>query len=63
VDSPECQPQPPIASGDGCAEVDWWLSPESAKDRSKAGETYGKRVGAQPKLPERCDKVVARAER
>jgi penicillin-insensitive murein endopeptidase len=61
ADSPECQPQPPIGSGDGCGEVDWWLSPEFAKDRSKAGETYGKRVGAQPKLPERCDKVVARA--
>lgn len=63
ADSPECQPQPPIAGGDGCGEVDWWLSPESAKDRSKAGETYGKRVGAQPKLPERCEKVVARAAR
>jgi penicillin-insensitive murein endopeptidase len=58
ADSPECQPQPAIAAGDGCAELDWWLSPESAKDRSKGGDTYGKRVGAQPKLPERCDKVV-----
>jgi penicillin-insensitive murein endopeptidase len=58
-DSPECQAQPPIPAGDGCNEVDWWLSPESAKDRSKAGETYGKRVGAQPKLPESCDKLVS----
>jgi penicillin-insensitive murein endopeptidase len=57
--SPECQPQPAIAAGDGCGELDWWLSPESAKDRSKGGDTYGKRVGAQPKLPERCDKLVA----
>lgn len=62
ADSPECQPQPPLGSGDGCSEVDWWLSPESAKDRSKGGETYGKRVGAQPKLPERCGKVVAAAD-
>jgi penicillin-insensitive murein endopeptidase len=59
--SPECQAQPPIPAGDGCGEVDWWLSPESAKDRSKAGETYGKRVGAQPKLPESCDKLVSGA--
>ena len=57
--SPECQPQPPIPAGDGCNELDWWLSPESAKDRSKAGETYGKRVGAQPRLPESCDKLVS----
>jgi penicillin-insensitive murein DD-endopeptidase len=62
VDSPECQPQPPLPAGDGCGEVDWWLSPESAKDREKAGETYGKRVGAQPKLPERCEKLVATAK-
>jgi penicillin-insensitive murein DD-endopeptidase len=59
ADSPECQPQPPIPSGDGCGELDWWLSPESAQDRSKAGETYGKRVGAQPKLPESCEKLVS----
>lgn len=59
ADSPECQPQPPIPVGDGCGEVDWWLSPESAKDRSKAGESYGKRVGAQPKLPDSCEKLVA----
>lgn len=58
ADSPECQAQPPIPSGDGCGELDWWLSPESAKDRSKAGETYGKRVGAQPKLPDSCEKLV-----
>jgi penicillin-insensitive murein endopeptidase len=59
ADSPECQPQPPIPVGDGCGEVDWWLSPESAQDRSKAGESYGKRVGAQPKLPQSCEKLVA----
>lgn len=56
--SPECQPQPPIPAGDGCEELDWWLSPESAQDRSKAGDTYGKRVGAQPKLPESCEKLA-----
>jgi penicillin-insensitive murein endopeptidase len=59
ADSPECQPQPPIPAGDGCGEVDWWLSPESAQDRAKAGESYGKRVGAQPKLPDSCEKLVS----
>ena len=62
-DSPECQAQPPIPAGDGCNELDWWLSPESSKDRSKAGETYGKRVGAQPKLPDSCEKLVKAAAR
>jgi penicillin-insensitive murein DD-endopeptidase len=63
ADSPECQAQPPIPTGDGCNELDWWLSPESSKDRSKAGETYGKRVGAQPKLPDSCEKLVKAAAR
>ncbi len=57
-DSPECQAQPPLPAGDGCGEVDWWLSPEAAKDRAKAGETYSKRVGASPKLPKSCNKVA-----
>lgn len=61
--SPECEPQPPIPAGDGCGELDWWLSPDSAKDRAKAGATYGKRVGAQPKLPESCEKLVSSAKR
>ena len=58
-DSPECQAQPPLPAGDGCEELAWWLSPETAKDRNKGVETYQKRVGAQPKLPESCKKVAA----
>jgi penicillin-insensitive murein DD-endopeptidase len=57
-DSPECQAQPPLPAGDGCGEVAWWLSPEAAADRAKAGESYGKRVGASPKLPKSCNKVA-----
>jgi len=56
-DSPDCQPQPPLATGDGCDELDWWLGAESAEARKRGVETYGKRVGAQPKLPERCNKI------
>lgn len=56
--SPECQSQPPFPAGDGCREVDWWLSPEAAKDRAQAGAKYGKRVGASPKLPQSCQKVA-----
>jgi penicillin-insensitive murein DD-endopeptidase len=59
VDSPECQAQPPLPAGDGCEELEWWLSPDSAKDRNKGVETYQKRVGAQPKLPDSCKKVAA----
>jgi penicillin-insensitive murein DD-endopeptidase len=57
-DSPGCQAQPPIPAGDGCEELAWWLNPESAKDRTRGVETYGKRVGAQPKLPASCNKLV-----
>jgi penicillin-insensitive murein endopeptidase len=59
ADSPECQAQPPLPPGDGCEELEWWLSPESAKDRSKGVDSYQKRVGAQPKLPDTCKKVAA----
>jgi penicillin-insensitive murein endopeptidase len=58
ADSPECQGQPPLPAGDGCEELEWWLSPETAKDRNKGVETYQKRVGAQPKLPDSCKKVA-----
>lgn len=58
ADSPDCQPQPPLPAGDGCGEVEWWLSPEAEKDRAKAGATYSKRVGASPKLPQRCNAVA-----
>jgi penicillin-insensitive murein endopeptidase len=58
-DSPQCQAQPPIPAGDGCGdELAWWLNPESAKDKERGIDTYGKRVGAQPKLPESCNKLV-----
>jgi penicillin-insensitive murein DD-endopeptidase len=57
-DSPGCQPQPPLPKGDGCGEIDWWLSPETAKDRQRGVETYGKRVGAKPKLPAPCGKLL-----
>ena len=60
ADSPECQGQPPLPAGDGCEELEWWLSPETAKDRNKGVETYQKRVGAQPTLPDSCKKVAAR---
>jgi penicillin-insensitive murein endopeptidase len=57
-DSPLCQSQPPLPPGDGCEEVDWWLNAQSAKDRDKGVGTYQKRVGAQPKLPEFCQKLA-----
>jgi penicillin-insensitive murein DD-endopeptidase len=56
--SPGCLAQPPIPAGDGCDELDWWLNPESVKDRTRGVETYGKRVGAQPKLPAGCETLV-----
>lgn len=57
-DSPECQPQPPIPAGDGCAELDFWLDADKAEERKKSSESYGKRVGAQPKLPDSCQQLI-----
>jgi penicillin-insensitive murein endopeptidase len=57
-DSPQCQAQPALPPGDGCEELDWWLNAQNAKDRNKGVETYQKRVGAQPKLPDICQKIA-----
>jgi penicillin-insensitive murein endopeptidase len=57
-DSPECAPQPPLPAGDGCAEVEWWLSEASARERKEKAGDYQKRVGARPDLPATCSTLL-----
>ncbi len=58
ADSSDCKPQDPIAAGDGCADMPWWLSPEAQADRKKEQEKYQSKVGALPELPEGCKQVL-----
>lgn len=57
-DSPECSPQPPLPAGDGCAEIDWWLSESTLEERKNRAGDYKKRVGAKPPLPASCGALL-----
>lgn len=53
-DSPECERQPALPEGDGCADLAWWLKPDDSGERKKEHQAYSSKVGAAPELPERC---------
>lgn len=53
-DSPDCKPQAPLPQGDGCAELPWWFSEESQKDRGKAQQNYRSKVVGTRKFPQQC---------
>ena len=57
-DSPECEAQPQLPPGDGCGELEWWLSPAAEAERAKQSEQYQSRVGATPPLPARCRQLA-----
>ena len=59
---PSCVPQTPVASGDGCGELDWWFSPERETDRAKGRATYQAKVGQAPGMPAECQKLLDAAE-
>lgn len=54
ADDEACTPQGAIADGDGCGELDEWLSPAAAEKRAEKRKAYQSRVGAVPELPEAC---------
>jgi penicillin-insensitive murein endopeptidase len=54
ADSPGCVPQPPLAAGDGCADLAWWFDDKAQAERKKAQKRYVARVGAAPELPPAC---------
>lgn len=53
-----CVPQGAIPDGDGCSELDEWLSPEAAARRAEKQKQYQSRVGAVPALPAACDELL-----
>jgi penicillin-insensitive murein endopeptidase len=58
ADSTACTPQEPIAEGDGCAEIEWWLGPAAEAERAQERDKYQKKVGAAPELPAPCAAVL-----
>jgi penicillin-insensitive murein endopeptidase len=58
VDSPDCEAQPPLPPGDGCAELGWWLGPAAGAARTKQHEQYQSRVDSRPPLPDRCGELL-----
>lgn len=56
--SPDCKNQARVKPGDGCAEVDWWLRPETERDRKKGQKRYQSTVGAMPELPAACQPLI-----
>lgn len=59
ADSPDCTPQEPVAPGDGCSELDFWFSEQSAAERELARKTYQSKVVRGAKWPPQCDAVLA----
>lgn len=57
-ESPLCEPQEPIADGDGCAELTRWLSPEAQAERDQDRARYRARQGKAPAMPAACQEVL-----
>jgi penicillin-insensitive murein endopeptidase len=54
ADSPDCTKQAAQASGDGCAELDWWFDEAAQADREKGKKQYQDKVVHHPGLPAQC---------
>jgi penicillin-insensitive murein endopeptidase len=61
ADSKDCVAQHDVSAGDGCAELDWWFSPEAQEDRAKGQKNYQSKVGRAPRMPEQCTELVREA--
>jgi penicillin-insensitive murein endopeptidase len=61
-DSPACHPQPALAQGDGCDQVDWWFSKEATAERDEERARYRAKVGPGDILPNECAAVLAAAD-
>jgi penicillin-insensitive murein endopeptidase len=57
--SRECEPQPALAPGDACDQLEWWLAPGASAEREQGRERYQSRVEGVPELPARCVGVLA----
>ncbi len=61
-DSPACAPQPALAQGDGCDQVDWWFSKEATAERDEERAKYRAKVGPGDVLPAECAAILAAAD-
>lgn len=57
--SVDCEGQNEVPEGDGCEGLDWWLDDEAQAARKKSRKKYQSTVGATPKLPKKCDDMIA----
>jgi penicillin-insensitive murein endopeptidase len=62
ADSPACVAQAKVPQGDGCDELDYWLSPEAQAEREKGQKQYQAKVVGKPRWPAECDAVLAAPE-
>ena len=62
ADSAGCTPQEPVAQGDGCDQLDYWLSDEAQAERDKGKKQYQAKVVGARKWPAECDAVLAAPE-
>lgn len=58
TDSKHCVPQDDLPEGDGCGDLDWWLSKKAQRDRKNGKDKYLKTVGAVSPLPEQCQDLI-----
>lgn len=59
ADSGGCLPQAPVPAGDGCDELDYWLSDEAQAERDQGRKQYQAKVVGPRKWPAECDAVLA----
>jgi len=62
ADSPSCTPQDPPAAGDGCEELDYWLSEAAQAERAQGQKRYQAKVVGRPKWPAQCDALLAQPD-
>jgi penicillin-insensitive murein DD-endopeptidase len=58
ADSPDCEAQPAMPEGDGCADVAWWFRKEDEKARAQKRQGYRARIGGGLELPAICLKLL-----
>ena len=62
ADSAGCAPQEAVPAGDGCDELDYWLSDEARAEREKGRKQYLAKVGRRPAALSACDALLAAPE-
>jgi penicillin-insensitive murein endopeptidase len=58
ADSPQCKPQAPLAPGDGCDELGFWLDASAQAERKRAQEEYQHKVVAGRGWPAECEALL-----